>query len=99
MITLGKSPTITVQITVKNVKEPAYLSELLIDLPSELPSIKYDYFCDLGNQQNNASLVCNLGNPLRNGTRVRRIQDFYKKYLPYISVYRWRFFVHFLALK
>ncbi|XP_015907173.1 integrin alpha-9 [Parasteatoda tepidariorum] len=62
-LTIGKNSTLSLSIEVVNHGEPAYLAELLITLPPELPSINQD-FCfapeDSFNHKNNATLICDL---------------------------------------
>lgn len=60
---LGEVSSISLSITIQNKGEPAYLSELFIFLPPDMPSINQD-FCASSGQSNNASLICDLGNPL-----------------------------------
>lgn len=59
---IGEVSSISLSITVQNKGEPAYLAELFIILPPDTPSINQD-FCTTSTQ-GNASLICDLGNPL-----------------------------------
>ncbi|GBL83085.1 Integrin alpha-9 [Araneus ventricosus] len=71
---IGEKNTLSIAIEIVNVGEPAYLSELLIYLPSELPSINQDICSEYNDQQfqrRNASLICDLGNPLLKNIKVK----------------------------
>ncbi|GFT56375.1 integrin alpha-4 [Nephila pilipes] len=71
---IGEKTTLSIAIEVVNLGEPAYLSELLIHLPPELPSINQDIcssYADQQNQRKNASLICDLGNPLLKDKKVK----------------------------
>lgn len=70
---IGEKSTLSLVIEVVNKGEPAYLSELLIYLPSELPSINQDICSSITNehsQRRNATLLCDLGNPLLKDQKV-----------------------------
>ncbi|GFV68861.1 integrin alpha-4 [Trichonephila clavipes] len=71
---IGDKTTLSIAIEVVNLGEPAYLSELLIYLPPELPSINQDIcssYTDQQNQRKNASLICDIGNPLLKDKKVK----------------------------
>ncbi|GIY43595.1 integrin alpha-9 [Caerostris extrusa] len=71
---IGERNALSIAIEIVNLGEPAYLSELLIYLPPELPSINQDIcseFNDQQNQRKNASLICDLGNPLLKDKKIK----------------------------
>lgn len=65
---IGQNSTLTLDIRISNRGEPAYLAELYIYLPSEALLVKQD-LCNIMNDQQrqviNATLQCELGNPLK----------------------------------
>ncbi|XP_054708704.1 integrin alpha-9-like [Uloborus diversus] len=71
---IGRDTKITLLIEVSNKREPAYLSELWIRLPTEITSINQDFCSSLSDQQkqkSNASLFCDLGNPFVKGKETK----------------------------
>lgn len=78
-LVIGEKSTLTLVIEVVNKGEPAYMSELLIYLPSDMPRINQDICSSITDEKSlgkNASLLCELGNPLLKDKKVHYFQDF-----------------------
>lgn len=67
---IGQNDSLTLDVIVRNVGEPAYVTEVFISLPPETPLVKYDP-CEMGRNQReeyvNTTLTCKFRNPLKNG--------------------------------
>lgn len=70
---IGQNSTLTLDIRISNRGEPAYLAELYINLPPQVLLVKQD-LCNIMNDQQrqvrNATLQCDLGNPLKKDKAV-----------------------------
>lgn len=69
---VGQNSSLTLEATVRNSGEPAYLTELSITLPPETPLLKHDQCEKARNKEEfiNTTLKCRFRNPLKNGEAV-----------------------------
>uniref|UniRef100_T1E1D0 Putative integrin alpha-9 n=1 Tax=Cupiennius salei TaxID=6928 RepID=T1E1D0_CUPSA len=69
VITLGNVSSVTLEIVVRNVGEPAYSSQLLIYIPPQTAVINKD-FCMTTRPRHHAVVACDIGNPLGKDMQV-----------------------------
>lgn len=66
-IVLGTTKKITLQISVINVGEPAFLTQVSISLPNGTPINRLQSTC---REVSSSEILCDIGNPLLPGSEV-----------------------------
>ncbi|KAG8193263.1 hypothetical protein JTE90_027007 [Oedothorax gibbosus] len=72
-IVIGELTTLNLVVEIVNKGEPAFMSELFIYLPPDMPSKNQDICSSVTDDQGhakNASLLCELGNPLLKSKKI-----------------------------
>lgn len=63
---IGSKPSITVNVSLENIGEPAFLAKIHVIQPEKTPILKVPSQCHLENN----NITCDFENPLANFTKV-----------------------------